>query len=244
MNTASTENVKIRYSELDFDKSLKPSALLNLFQDIAVENADKLGFGAKDFIERKLLWFLLKYHIEFLSYPMDTSELTLKTEPRGYHRLFAYRNFEVYSAENLVVRASSLWSLVNYETKSIVNIDNIIKSPYMPKFVAGDNDLSFERIPSLTKADYQKEFEVRYNDIDGNRHANNGNYVIWGMEPLSYGFRKHHKLKSMDIVFKKEIKYGERLLSQVQFITKDKTVHILKNIQTNEEICQLCCSWN
>ena len=243
-NIGQEETVKIRYSELDFDKSVKPSSLLNFFQDIAVDNANRLGFGADNLSAQKLLWFLLKYRIEFSEYPVNVDKLTVKTEPRGYHRLFAYRNFEIFFGAKQIARASTLWSLYNYETKSIANIESAIQSPYLIKFVAGEKDLSFAKIPALTKADYQKEFEVRYNDIDGNRHANNGNYIIWGLEPLSYGFRKQHKLKALDIVFKKEIRYGEKLISMVQFVERNKTTHVLKNAQTNEEVCQLCCEWN
>lgn len=237
------EKIKVRYSDLNFDKSLKPSSLLNFFQDIAVDSADSLGFGSEDLKSQKLLWFLLKYRIEFNEYPTDITTLTLQTEPRGYHRLFAYRNFTVLLENKVIAKASSLWTLVNFETKSLVSIENAIKSPYMSDFKAGEDDLTFGKIPPLTKPDYQKEFEVRYNDIDGNRHANNGNYIIWALEPLSYGFRKQHKLKTLDIVFKKEIKYGEKLLSSVQFTNKNQTTHVLKNIETNEDICLLNCEW-
>ena len=238
------EKVKIRYSDLDFNKNLKPSSLLNFFQDIAVDNADMLGFGAEALSAQKMDWFLLKYRIEFNEYPVDLMDLTLRTEPRGCHRLFAYRNFAVIADNKPIVRASSLWSLVNYETKSLVNIESAIQSPYLKKFEAEEQDLSFGKIPPLSKADYQKEFEVRYNDIDGNRHANNGIYIIWALEPLSYGFRKQHKLKNIDIVFKKEIKYGEKLISKVQFTDKNQTTHVLTNAKTLEDICLLNCVWN
>jgi len=237
------ENIKIRYSDLNFDKSLKPSSLLNFFQDIAVDSANLLGFGTDDLVSKKMLWYLLKYRIEFNEYPQNITDLTLRTEPRGYHRLFAYRNFEALSNNKTIIKASSLWSLVNFETKNIVNIESAIQSPLLTKFVADERDLFFGKIPSLTKEDYQKEFEVRYNDIDGNRHANNGNYIVWALEPLSYGFRKQHKLKTLDIVFKKEIKYGEKLVSMLQFTDKKQTTHVLKNKQTDEDICLMNCQW-
>lgn len=237
------EKIKIRYSDLNFDGSLKPSSLLNFFQDIAVDSADKLGFGSEDLLKQKLLWYLLKYRIEFYEYPNGITDLTLRTEPRGYHRLFAYRNFEAISGGKTLIKASTLWSLVNFETKNIVNIESAIQSPLLTKFVADEHDLAFGKIPPLTKADYQKEFEVRYNDIDGNRHANNGNYIVWALEPLSYGFRKQHKLKTLDIVFKKEIKYGEKLVSMLQFTDKNQTTHVLKNQQTDEDICLMNCQW-
>ena len=44
-NIISEEKIQVRYSDIDFDKSLKPFSLLNFFQDIASDNAERLGFG-------------------------------------------------------------------------------------------------------------------------------------------------------------------------------------------------------
>ena len=70
----------------------------------------------------------------------------------------------------------------------------------------------------------EREFEVRYNDLDVNFHTNNGNYIIWAFEPLDFEFRNSHKIKTLDIVFKKETKYGEKIISQVQFLSENTTV--------------------
>ena len=239
----SKETIQIRYSDLDFKKRLKPVSILNFFQDIAVDNAEKCGFGESATTPNNLMWVLLKYRIEFAHYPVNLKKLALKTEPRGCHRLFAYRNFEMSSGKKLIARASSLWSLVNFKTKTLVNIETTFDSPYMTKFVAEENDLTFGKIPPLTHIDNEKEFEVRYNDIDGNRHANNGNYIIWALEPLSYEFKKYHQLKTVDIVFKKEIKLGERLISKVQILNETQTLHTLTKVETQEDLCLFLCAW-
>lgn len=242
-SAVSEETINIRYSDLDFKKRLKPVSILNFFQDIAVDNAEKYGFGESATTPKNLMWVLLKYRIEFTHYPTDIKTLTLKTEPRGYHKLFAYRNFEISTEGKLVARASTMWSLVNFKTKTLVNVETSFDSPYMSKFVAGENDLSFGKIPPMTQVDAQKEFEVRYNDIDGNRHANNGNYIIWALEPLAYEFRKHHQLKTLDIAFKKEIKLGEKLISKAQILGDNQTLHVLTNAESGEDLCLFLCDW-
>ncbi len=239
---ATEENINLRYSDIDFDKSLKPFSLLNFFQDIASDNAENLGFGYSAITPKNLMWVLLKYRIEFNSYPVNIGEMHLKTEPRGYNKLFAYRNFELSNNNEIVAKASSMWSLVDFTTMKIANIENSIQSPYLVKHEKSDKDLEFGKIPALEKVDFEKVFEVRYNDIDVNHHANNGNYIIWAFEPLDYNFRINHKLKIIDMAFKKEIKYGEKLISQVQ-VNDNNTIHVLKNAQTNEDLCLLNCVW-
>ncbi|MBR6127011.1 hypothetical protein IKQ21_04930 [bacterium] len=243
-NKMSEEEINIRYSDLDFDKTLKPFSLLNFFQDIASDNAERLGFGYSFIYPQNLMWVLLKYRIEFNEYPSDIQSLVLRTEPRGCNKLFAYRNFELLSGNKTLAKASSVWSLVDFKTMSIVNAENVISgNPYMSKFVQQENDLKYNKIPQITEVHSSKEFEVRYNDIDVNRHANNGNYIVWALEPIELEFRKTHKLKTIDMVYKKEIKYGECLVSCVQNLEGNKTLHALKHKETGEDLCLICCEW-
>ncbi|MBQ7222156.1 MAG: hypothetical protein IJS02_01670 [Bacteroidales bacterium] len=242
MSLASQETINIRYSETDFDKSLKLSALLNYFQDLATENAERLGFGSSAIHPHNLMWVLLKYRIEFEEYPVDQHRLTLKTEPRGYVKLLTYRNFELRSEEKVMVRASTLWALVDYTTMTMVNI-NSLANPNMKPFVPGEEDLKFDKILPVKEACFEDTFKVRYNDIDGNKHANNACYPIWALEPLSYDFKKSHKLKTVDMLYKKETRYGESLSSQVQMVDSHTSLHLLKNLNTGEDSFMMKCVW-
>ena len=238
-----TENIHIKYSEMDFDKKLKPFSLLNYLQDIASASADGLGFGYTFVRSNNLMWVLLKYRMEFEKYPANIFDIKMSTEPRGYNRLFAYRNFEIFANDKSIGKVSSIWALVNMTTKEIAPVEQYIQSPYMPKFQKNETDLSFAKVPALSKIDLSKDFEVRYNDVDVNLHANNGNYIVWAFEPLSLDFKTNHSLKTVDMVFKKEIKYGETVVSQVQFEDETTTIHYLKNRQTNEDLCMIYCKW-
>ena len=238
------EEIHIRYSDIDFNKSLKPFSLLNFFQDIASDSAEKLGFGYSYIYPKNLIWVLLKYRIEFNEYPTDIGNLTLRTEPRGYNKLFAYRNFELLNNKKVIAKASSMWSLVDFVNKSLVNVESVVNNnPYMIKLIPNESDLKYDKIPALSLIDFQKEFEVRYNDIDVNMHANNGNYIVWALEPLSHEFRTTHKLKNIDMVFKKEAKYGEKLISNIQMLNENTTIHSLKHSETQEDLCILKCEW-
>ena len=241
-NMISEEKTHIRYSDIDFDKSLKPFSLLNFFQDIASDNAERLGFGYSNIYPKNLMWVLLKYRIEFKKYPVDIQDLIIRTEPRGYNKLFAYRNFEVQSGDEIIAKASSMWSLVDINTLSIAKIEPNIESPYLIKHEKTDKDLEFEKIPQLEHVDYEKDFEVRYNDIDVNMHANNGNYIVWALEPLPKDFRFNYKLKNIDMMFKKEIKFGEKLISKAQ-IDGNRTLHALYNAVSGHELCIVNCEW-
>ena len=132
------EKIVVKYSEIDQNLAMKPFALLNFLQDIASKNAEELGFGYSFIQPRNYAWFLIKYRMEFVEYPIDIQELTLMTEPRGYNKLFAFRDFELYNGEKLMGRMHSMWSLVDIETRSIVPVSTAILEnpkmmPYIPK---------------------------------------------------------------------------------------------------------------
>lgn len=238
-----TEEIKVKYSEMDYQLALKPSALLNFLQDLASDNAEQLGFGYSYITKKNLMWYLLKYRMEFDEYPVSVYDLTLKTEPRGCNKLFAFRDFWLYEGEKLLGRAASTWSLVDVDTKSLVSAQSALNTEYMPKFEKREDDLSYQKIRPLEKIDISKTFEIRYDDIDVNCHANNGNYIIWAFEPLNFEFRSTHKLKTLDIQFKKEIKYGHKVLSEIEYKDEKTTVHVIKNADTNEELCFMQAEW-
>lgn len=238
-----TEAVKVRYSEMDYDLVLKPSVLLHFFQDMASDNAESLGFGYSYIKQKNLAWFLLKYRIEFEDYPSGLYDLNLTTEPRGYNKLFAFRDFGIYDGERILGRASSTWSLVNTETKSITPVcEALLNNPYMQPYEKRLDDLIYERIRLPERIDAEKIFEIRFDDIDVNNHVNNANYIIWAFEPLDFDFRSRKKLKTLDIVFKKEIKYGNKVLSQIE-ISGDTTKHILRNAEKGDDLCLISAKW-
>ena len=237
------EKISLKYSEIDQNLSMKPFALLNFLQDIASKNAEDLGFGYSFIHPKNYAWFLLKYRMEFEDYPFDIQELTLKTEPRGYNKLFAFRDFELFAGEKLLGRMHSMWSMVDIDSRSIVSVPKAIPdNPKMQPFEKREDDLAFAKISSISNPDLEKEFEVRYNDLDVNGHANNGNYVVWAFEPLNFEFKNTHKIKTLDMVYKKEAKFGEKLISQVEFKDKNTTIHRLKNM-TDEDLCLIECLW-
>ena len=237
------EKIIVKYSEIDQNFAMKPFALLNFLQDIASKNAEDWGFGYSYIHPRNYAWFLIKYRMEFEEYPFDVQELTLKTEPRGYNKLFAYRDFELFSGEKLLGRMHSMWSIVDIDSRSIVPISTAIpENPHMTPFQKREDDLSFSKISAITTPSLEKEFEVRYNDIDVNGHANNGNYIVWAFEPLDFDFKNSHKIKTIDMIYKKEARFGEKIISQIEFKDNNTTTHRLQNAE-GEDLFLLECCW-
>lgn len=237
------ETVKIRYSEMDCDLVLKPGAMLQFLQDLASDNAEMLGFGYSYIVKHNLAWFLLKYRLEFEDYPEGIYDLTIKTEPRGYNKIFAFRDFYITHKDKCIGKATSTWALVDLNTKSMANVSEVLAdNEYMVQHEKRESDLNYGKIRLPEKFDKEKFFEVRFDDLDVNKHVNNANYIVWAIEPLDFEFRRSHKLKTVDMMFKKELTYGSGVNVEVK-VDENITTHVLKNAETGEELCVMKAEW-
>jgi medium-chain acyl-[acyl-carrier-protein] hydrolase len=181
--------------------------------------------------------------MEFNDFPENIEELTVKTEPRGYNKLFAMRDFEIINNGETLGRVASSWALVDMTTKNMTSVGNVFgESSYMKPFEKRETDLNYNKIKPIQKIDNEQIFNIRYDDIDVNTHVNNSNYIIWAFETLDINFRSTKKLKTLDMMFKKEIKYGQKVLSQIE-VLENKTNHVLKCLETNEDLCLISAEW-
>ena len=233
---------EVKYHEMTPDGVLKPSTLLQYLEDIAAKNADTLDFGYDAITANNYGWFLLKYTMEFNNYPQNLYEIKVSTEPRGANKLFAYRDFYITDKDdNNLGRVCSTWGLIDLSNKTMLNPIEVF-SGKMINFEKRESDLKYNKIPAIVDMTNEKTFEVRYDDIDVNRHVNNGSYIVWACETLPIDFIQGKKLQKLDINFKKEMKYGNSVISQVEI--KDNTsVHLIKNQATGEELCTMLASW-
>lgn len=235
----------IAYYEMDFNRVLKPSALMNFIQDMATKNAEMLGFGPSFIFANNFAWFLIKYRMEFDEYPCELDELLIKTEARGYTKLIANRDFEIWTADNKkrLAKIASNWMLIDLNSKRPVNLSKTIS--FMPVYQKREDDLEFNKISLSEINSYEKSYEIRFDDIDVNKHVNNANYIVWAFEALPYDFKSSYRLKTLDVIYKKEIAFGHKILSQAEINFADMTsVHVLKNALTQEELCLIQAEWS
>jgi medium-chain acyl-[acyl-carrier-protein] hydrolase len=233
----------ISYHEVDLKNVLKPSALLNFLQDMATINAEMLGFGPSFSFPNNYAWFLIKYRMEFDKYPENLTKFVIKTEARGLSKLMANRDFELRTSEGeRLGRIASEWLLIDLNTKKILPIKKVLD--FLPEYQKRENDLTYEKIKPAERVDFEKTFEIRYDDIDVNKHVNNANYIVWAFETLPFEFMTTHKMKTLDILYKKEIAYGHNVISQVEFNNaENRSIHVLKNAETEEELCFVSVKW-
>lgn len=79
-------------------------------------------------------------------------------------------------------------------------------------------DHPFLDIPKMTNIHSETNFHVRRSDIDKNGHVNNARYVDWMLEGIQDDLAHNYQLTELEVVYKKETRYGTNVLSECQKI--------------------------
>lgn len=183
--------------------NVRPLILMNELQSMGDRHAEMLGCGRTHCLEQDVAWVVMYYLVDILELPREGEELTISSWPACQDPLRATRDFEIRGADDrLMVRASSQWILIDMARRRPVAL-----APHLsPELVMDERAYScaFEKFPDFetTKTHIMK---CRFDDIDVNQHINNAVYAVWATESVGYEYRNTHKLRKIDMQFKKEI---------------------------------------
>ena len=231
----------LRTYECDKNGYLRIVTLFNILQDMADSHAADLGLGMEFCLSNGLAWVGANYHIKINRMPKIHENIKIVTWPSEERKLGAIRDFEVYdSAQNLIMCATSQWILIDFARKRPIALKD-----KLPQYnVINEHSLvsDFEKLPEVIRTDFEKDFSVRFDDIDINMHVNNSLYPLWATEALDYTFRDEFLPCEIEVSFKKEGHLGENInvVSQVDsFIT----LHSIKALSDNRELSRIRIKW-
>lgn len=202
------------------DGRLSPITPLQLFQEVAQRHLQTVSLGLDFMFKNNLAWILVKYEIEFLEYPKGEEEIIVETEATGYNRFEASRRFTIYSTDGKeLIKGKSIWVLVDTKSGKLVRISNVKE---IERLMTDDNfSYKIPRLKNLNEFDETKSFDVRYFDIDINKHVNNTKYLVWGVESLPLETVLTDEIKKVTIVYKEQAFYGETVEAKVKKVEND-----------------------
>lgn len=221
------KSYQIRSYECDKHRRLRLLTLMNILQDMADSHADRLGLGYDFCLAHKLAWVAGAYHISIAQMPQLHEQIEVATWPSEEHKLAAIRDYEIRNKQGeVIVRASTQWVLINFETKRPVPLrGNLPSYEVVPEKA---DDFAFAKLALPEHFDVCKKFEVRFDDIDVNNHVNNAVYPLWASETAGNDFRLSHNLKEVEIYFKKPALFGDAVLSKAAF-ADDVSLHTIES---------------
>lgn len=209
MNPVWENTFKITAFDVDANNRLRIHRLFDYFQDAASNDAERLGFGYKDFVPKGLFWVLSWVKIELLDYPKFMDEVKIQTWGKKQHKLYSMRDFLLLnSKDEIIARGTSAWLLL--DSKSLR--PKILTNLYPDLRLLNSKDALFDlpqKISSVRELEFIYSKKIGYSDIDLNNHTNNAKYVELIFDCFDQEFHKKHSVNTLAVTFNTETKFGE-----------------------------------
>jgi len=237
--------LRVNAGDSDSTGKLKISSVFNHIPNLAAVHAEGLGAGLGKMSALGMFWVLSWVKLEFDSFPSFGEEFSARTWPKCRHKLFSIRDF-LFSYQNggIFCRGTTAWLLVDLKTKkarSPVCLQGSI--PYRES----EHALRCypERFPS--EHHYMTVFtrEIRYSDLDINRHVNNARHVEYLMDCFGVEHHKRHQTRSLTVSFISEAKYGDEIDLRLGSNSDDGQSHVIeaRNFKSDKPVVQALIDW-
>lgn len=191
---------------------LKPSAIMQYFQDVATEHANILGVGRADLTPRGMFWAVARLSA-VISRQVEFGEtLTVRTWPHKPELAMTDRDFGISDSRGkTVITGTSKWCVLDIVRRTPRKLKGLLpedEACYISEKAIGEEA---EIIPPLTDFDpiFTKSFSVRNSDLDTNFHMNNARYgdIIYNMTDPNIFLTQ--MISRFDVNFIHELRAGQ-----------------------------------
>lgn len=238
-----TQTYTVRTDEANQEGDCFLATIGNFLQNTAHAHANSLAFGVADLGKDGKTWMLSRMVLKVNRPPRFGETVTVETWPTGIDKLFALREFRLTSAtgEELVLGTSG-WLIIDVGERRILRIPEGFKEfAQNPRAL----DVRFSKIESVPMAiSYEKNFTVRFRDIDINRHVNSVAYFEWITDALPAELQTSSFCCDFEINYLKEAFFGDTITSRA-VISDDNPFGFIHSLvkQDGEEIARARTRW-
>lgn len=232
----------VKSFECDRRDELRLVTLFHMFQDIADESTARMGIGYDYLRSIGKAWVIISMNVEIERMPRLAEEIKVVSWPSGEQGIYTEREYEVWSASGKrIIRACSQWIVIDYVSRHPVSARK-----YLPEYEAVQEkavaENRFCKLPAIGQEDYSEQFLVRYDDIDHNNHVNNAVYALWASESLPPEFRINHTPAHVEINFRKEGLFGEKIIVKTQ-MAHTRSMHSIVAATDDRELSRIRFEW-
>jgi acyl-ACP thioesterase len=207
-----TEDTHVKSYETDFQRTWKPSAMVQNLLEAATLHAARLGYGFDGLIARDMIFVLSRLKVKFVRFPAMSQAVTITTWPKGIQqKLFFMRDFEVCSAEGETLAvATSAWLLIDPTTRRMLP-PRVLTIPVPDNHGFSALDEPLEKIMPPDEAPVVIKRTAAYSAVDMLGHANAARYVEWICDCFSPDDYRSRQMAWLQINYNHETRPGETL---------------------------------
>ncbi|NCC67231.1 MAG: hypothetical protein EOM14_03405 [Clostridia bacterium] len=200
-----------RFGDCTADGNASIYAIMKLLSEMAGEDYERRGRGFEELLEHGQAFLLSRLAIKFHCMPAHTQTVTACTWERHKKGVFFNRDFEIRSeAGEILVSATSLWFIVNPETREVIRPAELYGGLDVGCANAADCP-PCRRIAADDSLQTLGERHIQYTDLDANGHVNNAVYGRIAQDWLAQEYRSKH-LNELYFEFKTETVLNDTLI--------------------------------
>ena len=215
----------VGYQYVDPNFKIKNSSLLCMFEDLACIHGTLAG---EDIRTADTAWILTAYKLDIKKRPEYGEYVTVHTWSRNMRGLLAFREFEVRSKSGeLLVCALSEWAHIGKADGKPVRVTPELEAAYESE--PDHSNFSGIRLRNTKEPQeysHMGEWTVERNWIDVNHHMNNVYYASLAEMAMPQDAADGIADHGVEIYYRKEIKYGERVVCQYAKTEEGHTVAV------------------
>ena len=225
----------LRASDFDKFNHIKPSAVLDLFQDAAGQHAVEIGVGFDDMIKRSYLWVLTKIKFKVITQPSIYQKVIVKTWPLEPNRLYYRREYciENESGDKLIA-GSSEWVVIHSEKRRFLSVPDLY--PFTDGF---HQEIMFDekigKVSDFEATGSPRIVNAGFSELDVNNHVNNTKYANYVLDAINPS--ESDELDVFQIDYRKEVLQGTELNV---YYTKQDNIVLAKGQNENGDTMFAC----
>lgn len=203
-----SEQYRITSYQTDMNARIRPSALLEIMQEMAGAHAELLGIGRSMLLNQNLVWVLTRVEVQMARYPRFGETITVETFPMPNRRWFFPRYF-IFRDENgeQLGCAGSLWVLLDVNERRMSRPDPVLH--LMPDNSDLTPPLGLPATVSEVAGTILRNSRLPvYTDLDMNGHVNNTRYLDWCCNALGVETLRKYELAAFALNYNQEIRPG------------------------------------
>jgi acyl-ACP thioesterase len=209
-------DAKAMYYDCDVNNRLKLSAAMKYMQQASSEQMEVLGMSPGKLFAENMVFLLSKSCIRVRRQPTASERLRIATAPVATRGARFVREFRMESVQGEeLISAYTLWILLDISSRKILRPASF---PYEmrlePSFLGEDTgDMAIPRLPPLLGEGENRKtaFDIRYSQLDVNRHVNNSVYADFICDSLEYEDVAARGIEALAISFQNEAALGDRV---------------------------------
>ena len=206
--------------DCDIYKRLKPSAVLNLFQDCSETLTEGWGMGLDVMLERGLVWVLAKLDCQVRRLPVHNEPISIHGwAGRSRTGICPFHYVIKDAKEQVLITGCAFWVLSDLSTHSMM-------SPTVPRIEMPTPEPEKSPLPRMQAIVPPETWEttsrrVLFSETDINGHLTNTRYIDWICDLAGFDFHRDHPMTALRIDYRAETFPEEEI--QLQYaITDDR----------------------